>query len=211
MIPSSIVAPRLVSTAVLAFALAGCALLGGSRTEAPSLFALEATFDGVPARDTPAPMILIAEPMARPGYDSARMVYVTRPYELRFFARHEWVSPPAQMLAPLLATALERGGRFRAVQSPSDVAAAFRLETEILALQQEFTVQPSQVRFALRAQLIDLAERRVVGSGDFEAVEAAASDDPYGGVVAAQHAVTRVLGDLAKWCEAHAPRRDASD
>lgn len=211
MIPSSSAAARLVSTAVLAFALAGCALLGGSRTQAPSLFALEATFDAVPAHGTPPLTILVAAPVARPGYDSARMVYVTRAYELRFFARHEWVGPPAQMLALLLAEALERGGRFRTVQSPSDVAPEFRLETEILALQQEFTLQPSQVRFALRAQMVDVAEHRVVGSEDFEAVEPAPSDDPYGGVVAANRAVARVLEDLAKWCDARAPGRDGLD
>lgn len=211
MIPASTAAPRLLSTAVLAFALAGCAPLGGSRAEAPSLFALEATFDAAPARDLHASTILIAEPVARPGYDSARMVYVTRAFELRFFARHEWVAPPAEMLAPLLAAALEGGGGFRAVQSPSDVAPTFRLETEILALQQEFTESPSQVRLALRARLIDVAERRVVGSRDFEAVEAAPSDDPYGGVVAAHDAVTRALGDLAQWCDAHAHGRDAAN
>ena len=197
---------KLVPTAVLAFALAGCSALGLARTEAPSLFTLEATFDGVPRRGADAPAILVAAPVARPGYDGARMVYVTRAYEVRFFARHEWVAPPAQMLAPLLVEALERVGRFRAVQSPADVVPAYRLETEIITLQQEFTLQPSQTRFALRAQLVDVAERRVVATEEFEAVERAPSDGPYGGVVAANHAVARVLDDLAKWCDAHAPR-----
>ena len=191
--------------AVLAFALAGCAALGLARTEAPSLFALEATFEGVPRRDAGAPAILVAAPVARPGYAGPRMVYVTRAYEVQFFARHEWVAPPAQMLAPLLVEALERTGRFRAVQTSADIVPALRLETEIVALQQEFTQQPSQARFALRAQLVDVAKRRVVATEEFEAAEPAPSDDPYGGVVAANSAVTRVLGDLAKWCDAHAP------
>ena len=200
-----------MSAAALAFALAGCTVLGLARTEAPILFTLEAASDGAPQRGAAAQAILVAAPVARPGYDGARMAYVTRAFEVQFFARHEWVAPPGQMLAPLLVEALERGGRFRAVQSPADVAPAFRLETEIIALQQEFTLQPSQTRFALRAELVDVAERRVVAAEEFEAVEPAPSDGPYGGVVAANHAVARVLGDLAKWCEAHAPRPAARD
>lgn len=198
--------------AALAFALAGCTIPGLARTEAPSLFTLEAaTLDGVPRLGAAAQVILVAAPVARPGYEDARMAYVTRAHEVRFFARHEWVAPPAQMLAPLLVESLERGGRFRAVQSSADVVPAFRLETEIIALRQEFTLRPSQTRFALRAQLVDVAGRRVVAAEEFGAVEPAPSDSPYGGAVAANHAVARVLGDLASWCDARLPRPTALD
>jgi cholesterol transport system auxiliary component len=202
---------KLVPAALAAFALAGCTVLGLPRAEAPKLFTLGATFDGVAPRGEPAQAILVAASAARPGYDSVRMVYVTRAYELQFFARHEWVAPPAQMLTPLLVEALERGGKFRAVQSPAHVVPALRLETEIIALQQEFTVRPSQIRFVLRAGLVDVAKRRVVAIEEFEAVEPAPSEDPYGGVVAANHAVSRVLGELAKWCEGRAPSPTAVD
>jgi cholesterol transport system auxiliary component len=110
------------------------------------------------------------------------------------------------MLAPLLVEALERGGRFRAVQSAADVSSPFLLETEIVALQQEYTVQPSVARFALRAQLVDTVERRVLAAEEFEAVEPSPSEDPYGGVVAANRAVARVLGDLARWCGTYTPQ-----
>ncbi len=202
---------KLVPAAVLACAVVGCTVLGLPRGEAPSLFTLGATSDSAPPAGAPTQAILVAPPVARSGHDSARMVYVTRAYEIRFFARHEWVAPPAQMLAPLLAEALERGGRFRAVQSTADVAPAFRLETEIVALQQEFTAQPSQTRLVLRVQLIDMAERRVLAAEQLEAVETAPSDDPYGGVVAANRAAARVLADLATWCDAHAPRPAAAN
>lgn len=196
---------KLVPAALLGFALTGCTVFGLARGEAPSLFTLEASFAGAPRPGAPAPAILVAAPVARPGYDGARMVYVTRAYEIQFFAHHEWVAPPAQMLAPLLVEALERGGRFRALQSPAEVLPAFRLETEIVALQQEFTLQPSQARFKLRAQLVDVARHRVLAAEEFEATEPAPSDGPYGGVVAANRTVARVLADLAKWCDAHAP------
>jgi cholesterol transport system auxiliary component len=128
---------------------------------------------------------------------------VTRAYQIDYFARHQWVEPPARMLAPLLADALERGGRFRVVGGGEASAAPLRLETEIIALQQEFDVgpgQPSQVRFTLRARLLGGGERRLLAAAAFEAVEPSPSEDPYGGVIAANRAVARVLDDLVAWC-----------
>jgi cholesterol transport system auxiliary component len=50
-------------------------------------------------------------------------------------------------------------------------------------------------------------EQRVVASAAFEAVEGAPSDDPYGGVIAANRAVDRVLDEVAVWCSENAIRR----
>jgi len=198
---------KAAALAALAVTLAGCALLASPGAAPPSLFALDPSRARAGPRDAAAQLIGIAAPSARAGFDGPRMAYVTRPYELHFFARHQWVEPPARMLAPLLAEALERDGRFDASQTGENLAAALRLDTEIVALQQEFSAHPSQVRFTLRAQLLDLAARRVLASAAFEAVEAAPSDDPYGGVVAANRAVARVLDEVATWCGDNAPRR----
>ena len=198
---------KTASLAALAFTLAGCALLTSPGAAPPRVFALDPPREIARPRDVAAQTIALAPPGARAGFDGPRMAYVTRPYELEFFAQHQWVESPARMLAPLLAEALERNGRFDAAQSGESLAAALRLETEIVTLQQEFTAHPSQVRFVLRARLLDLAERRVLAGAVFEAVEAAPSDDPYGGVVAANRAVARVLEEVATWCGDNVPRR----
>jgi ABC-type uncharacterized transport system auxiliary subunit len=88
------------------------------------------------------------------------------------------VDTPARMLAPLLVQALGASSRFPPVRSGAGVNGALRLETEITTLQQEFTVRPSRVRFALRAQLVDVAEHRIVATTDLEAVEESPFDDP---------------------------------
>jgi len=194
---------KLALFAPLALVVAGCTLLAPVGSVQPSLFAL-APWDGsVPSGDAAVQSIAVAPPVARPGFDGPRMAYVTRPYEIQFFARHQWVDPPARMLAPLLAEALERAGRFHATQAGESIVPALRLETEIVALQQEFTARPSQVRFTLRAWLVDLPQGRVLATSTFEAVETATSDDPYGGVVAANRAVARVLAELSSWCVEH--------
>ena len=201
--------------AALGVAIASCALPLPEKAEPPARFVIEAAVGPAAAspstgEDTPraapgagargaadGPVLLIAPTVAGPAFDGARMLYVTRAYEVKSFAHSEWADAPARMLAPLIAQALEREGGFRTVQGPSGALATLRLDTELLALQQEFTQQPSRVRFALRAQLVDLASRRLVATYELEAVEDAPSDDPYGGVVAASRAVTRVLRDLA--------------
>ena len=190
---------------ILAVACSGCGLLAPVRVEPSSIFALEATIANSAPKDALGQPLVVAVPQARPAFDSARMVYVSKTYEVRFFAKNQWVDTPARMLAPLLVQALGTSGRFQAVRSGAGVDAALRLETEITALQQEFTVVPSRVRFGLRAQLVDLAEHRIVAVTDLESVEQAPSDDPYGGVVAANRALQRLLPELSSWCEQSAP------
>ena len=198
MMQARLLRSKLAPLALLA--LSGCALFASPADAPPSLFALVPWSESDQPRQLAAQTLEIAPPGARPGFDAARMAYVTRPFEIQYFARHQWVEAPASMLAPLLGDAIERGRSFQAVRSGDGAAASLRLETEIVALQQEFTAQPSRVRFTLEARLLDGLERRVLAAAAFEAVEPAPSEDPYGGVIAANRAVARVLEQVAKWC-----------
>lgn len=154
-----------------------------------------------PIAPTTAPMLVVNVPRAAAGFDSARIIYTRQPQRLEYFARSEWVDTPARMLAPLMVTALAERGAFRAVvQAPSTAVGDLRLDTLVLRLQQEFGAPPSRVRFTLRAQLIDDKTHRVMASRDFEAAASAASEDPAGGVAAAQIAVQAVIGELSAFC-----------
>jgi cholesterol transport system auxiliary component len=48
--------------------------------------------------------------------------------------------------------------------------------------------------------LVDLNDRRVIAGREFEEVEAAAADNAYAGVAAANRALERLLGRLAEFC-----------
>ncbi|HEU4385028.1 MAG TPA: ABC-type transport auxiliary lipoprotein family protein [Anaeromyxobacteraceae bacterium] len=179
--------------------LAACVSVGAQKPEAVELYALDVDF-GPPAAAGTGPALAVPAPRAAPGFDSARLVYLRRPLELRHYARADWAEPPARMIGLLLVRALERTGRFQAVvAAPGGVAAGLRLETEVVRLQQEFTESPSRVRFTLRAQLADLGAGKVLGTRELEAVEPAPSEDAYGGVQAANRAVRRVLMEAASW------------
>ena len=86
------------------------------------------------------------------------------------------------------------------VNPPHAAAGELRLDTEIIRLQHEFATAPSRVRFTLRATLVDEKARRVLARREFDAAIPAASDDPRGGVVAANRAVQTVLENLAAFC-----------
>jgi cholesterol transport system auxiliary component len=128
------------------------------------------------------------------------MVYLTQPYTLGYYANHHWVDTPPRMLMPLLAEAMERTGWFRSVlQMPTSLPGDYRLDVDITQLQQEFLQRPSQVRLRLRAHLVELRAPRLLEQRTFEVTEPAASDDPYGGVVATNRALGRLLADIAAW------------
>ena len=190
---------------VLAFA-GGCAGLTPAATATqPSFYALDSVMagTGTALHDATrnAPTLLVSPPRAAAGYDSQRILYVRQPHKLEYFAHSEWIDSPARMLAPLLVTALSRGDGFRVVVPAQGSASAdLRLDTEVLVLRQEFEGTPSRVRFVLRAALVGDATRRIVASRDFETLVAAPSEDPYGGVQAANRAVQRVLAELSDFC-----------
>ncbi|MGZ3238923.1 MAG: ABC-type transport auxiliary lipoprotein family protein [Burkholderiaceae bacterium] len=148
-----------------------------------------------------APTLVLGTLRAAAGFDSAQMVYLRQPHKLEYFRESQWVNAPAVMLSPLIAAALEANGAFGAVvQTPTSVPGQFRLELEIIRLQQEFTSLPSREHFTLRAHLLNPTTRKVLAWREFDAIVPAASDDPYGGVMAANQAVRTVIAELAAFC-----------
>lgn len=144
--------------------------------------------------------LLVAVPRARAGFDTQRMGYMLRPHELLYFATSQWADTPTRMLAPLLARVLEQSGQWEAVaQMPTSVRGNYRVDLDDLALRQEFLDRPSQVRLQAHVQLIDLQRQCVLATRHFEVLASAPSDDPYGGVLAANQAVANLLEDLVGW------------
>lgn len=192
----------------------GCGGLNPKSASPPSFYSLDAagTDAAGAARSRPAairapsaanaaPTLIVNPPHAAAGFDSRRIVYVRELHKLEYFAHSEWVDTPARMLAPLIVAALENGGAFRAVVlTPSAASGEFRLDTEIVRLQHEFGTGPSRVRFTLRAYLVEVKSRRVLASREFDASVPASSDNPYGGVLAANRAIQTVLGEMSAFC-----------
>jgi len=188
--------------------MAGCAALQPPRMESPALYLLGAP----PAAATKRPqrdlVLAVNPPSARPGFDTAQIAYVRQSHKLDYYVKNRWADTPSRMLAPLLAQALEQAGSFRAVvRTTNPVPADLRLDTELIRLLQDFTTQPSRVQLTLRVQLYDLGRKKLLAAREFDDIENATSDDAYGGVIAANRVLARVLGQLTDFCVAESGNR----
>lgn len=190
---------RLIVSGLALLAISACSLLQPITPPFPNFYVLE----GISGKTSPpapasAPTLIVSPPHAAAGFDSQRMIYLREPYKLEHFAQNEWIEPPARLLAPLIVDAIVRTGAFRAVVlTPSTAAGDFRLDSEIIRLQQDFRSRPGSVRLTLRATLIDENTRRVVAWREFDQSVATKSEDPYGGVIAANRALQDTLEKLA--------------
>lgn len=190
-----------VSCVLLLLVTSGCiSFRGGSEAVHTYQLSLEGGQREVHAADGNSPVVQLSPPQAEPGFETPRMVYLKRPYELEYFATNQWADTPANMVAPLLARSLSQSGLWRdVVLLPSLVAGDYRLDLYGFALQQEFLQQPSRVRVTALAQLVDLKQSMIVGMQRFETTEPAPSENAYGGVVAANRAVALLLDQLTGW------------
>ncbi len=198
------------SCVLLALVTSGCiSFRGGSEAAHTYQLSLEGVQREMHAADANSPVVQLSPPQAEPGFETPRMVYLKRPYELEYFAANQWADTPANMVAPLLAQSLSQSGIWRdVVLLPSLVPGDYRLDVYGFALQQEFFQQPSRVRVTARAQLVDLKLSTIVGMQRFEAIEPAPTENAYGGVVAANRAVAALLDQITAWlreCVGHSP------
>ncbi len=196
--------PRLACIGVLFVITAGCVSLPRDEQKPVHTFLLtqetaisESGFNGV---KPPGGVMVIGVPQAQPGFDSPRMAYTQRPFEVQYYATNQWAETPPRMLMPLLIQTMERHVVARAVVPlPSSVRGDYRLDVDQVLLVQEFAMPPSRARVGFRAQLLKLPDHAVLGSRSFEAIESAISEDAYGGAVAANRALNKLMDELGSW------------
>lgn len=190
-----------VACAVLVVTATGCL---SPLTDSPEIHTYQLGFEGLSSEVRPeqmsGPVLLVSPPQSEPGFETQRMVYLKRPYELEYFSFNQWADTPVRMFAPLLVHALNQSGAWRAViPLPSEIPGDYRIVIYGFRLQQEFLQQPSRVRIKVRLQLVDLKESKIIGTRAFETLENALSDNAYGGVLAANRAVASMLDQIVLW------------
>lgn len=200
----------------LGAALAGVLALAGciSAPQAPPAevtHTLGVTMESAASVPSPdAPTLMVADTTAAAGYATSAMVYRDAPHVLRRFARHRWVDAPAQLIGSALRTGL--AGQGVAVLMPAGgVHPDYRLASELVMLEQDFTATPSRVVLAVRLQLVNMHARRSVATRTVHLVRAAPSDDPAGGAAATNALVAELVATAhALWREAIGSQRPDS-
>ena len=126
------------------------------------------------------------------------MRYIQKPFELESFVHNAWVSSPASMIYPLMVQSLQRTGYFYAVASgPYVDKADYRLDTQIISLQQSFLKKPSVEELVVKAMLTHVDDNRIVASRIFRQQVNCPIDTPYGGVLAANKATQAFTAELS--------------
>jgi cholesterol transport system auxiliary component len=178
--------------------IAGCSLILPPKPE-PATAVLDKIPDHVPTRAARSATLLVRLPEASAAYDTTRMAYTVKSYQLAYFRDNQWAGTPAQMIQPLLVQTLQRTGLFRAVLSPPEFEPpTYMLRTEIQELIQDYTTNPPVLRLRLRLQLFDMSGRPIAGR-DVVEQETMVDAVPYAGVVAANEAVANALRGAAEF------------
>lgn len=144
--------------------------------------------------------LLVPEPISSPLYSTTQIAYTHRPYQVSYFAKNRWIESPSAMIQAVMIQALQNNHYYRAIISTPYVGRyQYVLSTQLLQLQQDFSRTPSVVRFKLRAQLIRMIDGQVMATREFSSIESTSQDTPYGGVVAANRAVSKVTRALVEF------------
>jgi cholesterol transport system auxiliary component len=178
--------------------LTGCSLLSPPRPE-PATAILSKLPYLMPRESRDAPTLLVLRPQISSAYDTTRMAYSVKPYQLAYFRDNQWAATPAQMIQPLLARTLQQTGFFREILSPPESGhVSYVLRTEITELLQDYTVSPPVLRLTLHLQLFDTSGQAVAGHQISEQ-ETMRDATPYGGVNAANDALAKALLEAAQF------------
>jgi cholesterol transport system auxiliary component len=144
--------------------------------------------------------LFVSPPEALRGYDGIKMNYSTQAFEVKSFAHHAWLGAPALMIQPLLTQSLQSSGYFKAVSSGiySDKT-DYRLDSQLLMLQQNFMTKPSRVFLVMKLVFNDTRNNQVIASKIFQYRIPCPQETPYGGVLAANQAVKQFTADAVKF------------
>ncbi|BCA96361.1 hypothetical protein TUM19329_27220 [Legionella antarctica] len=151
--------------------------------------------------------LLVTSPEAVAGYQTEQMLYVQKPFQIEAFAKNAWISPPADMLYPLLVQSLQRTGYFYAVaSSPHNEKTDYRLDTHLLTLDQSFLKKPSVIELVVKLVLTRTDNNKVIASRIISLQTPCPMDTPYGGVLAANRASHQFTASAADFVISHIKR-----
>lgn len=179
----------------------GCSVFSPVKTDPTNTYILNTLPRPIVKKYAPRINIMVMEPEANSLYETTQMAYSTQPYKIAYFSKNNWADTPAQMLQSLLVQTLQDTHHFHSVGVPSALGHYdYVLSTQLQNFEQRFFGRMSEMVVTVRVQVIRVATNQVVAAKQFSVTEMAPENTPYGGVVAANQAVAKVLGQMAQFC-----------
>ena len=190
------------SLLVLALALTGCVNFG-EQPNAPAVvyFVLNDTTPAATAVpvQADAPTLLVLDTTTGSFYDTDQLIFSRSAGTRGQYQFARWTERPGKRFADLMRTRLDRQGAWHVSAAGGYVRGDLLLDSELVEFYHDAASEPGQVRLALRAELVDLKQRKLLGRHVFEQEVALARYDAAGAAEASSLAVSRALDELTAW------------
>lgn len=144
--------------------------------------------------------LLILDTTATGYYDHESLVYSRAPGTRGQYQYARWTERPGKRFSDLLQKRLATQSGFASVSiAGGQVRGDLVLDTELSEFYHEAEASPGSVHVQLRAELIDLKSRKLLGRQWFERRVPVASYDAAGAAKGFNQATTGVLDDVVAW------------
>ena len=181
--------------------LSSCSFLSPVNVGPDSGFVINTAPDHVIQSHRGSGVLLVMTPDTNPLFDTTRIAFTARPYQISYYANSHWAESPANMLSPLLMQTLQKSHHFKTVIAPPFAGQyTYALRTEIKTLLIDYTRRMPVLQMTLQEQLISPVSGRLISARDFTTSVPLHHKSPYGAVVAANQAASRLLAEIAVWC-----------
>ncbi|HEY9100028.1 MAG TPA: ABC-type transport auxiliary lipoprotein family protein [Thiobacillus sp.] len=185
-----------------AFALAGCVNLGGQK-DVPAVvyYVLSDTAPVVKnaAVRPDAPTLLVLDTTTASFYDTDQLVFSRNPDTRGQYQLARWTERPGKRFANLMRTRLDQQNAWRVSAAGGYVRGDVLLDTELVEFYHDASSNPGHLRLVLRAELIDLKKRTLLGMRSFEQYVPLSTYDAAGAAKASNLAISRTLDELTAW------------
>lgn len=187
----------------MALLLAGCINFAERSEKSPEVVNYVLNDRAAPTSRTPvragAPLLLVLDTTAGGFYDTDQIAFSRTPSTRAYYQFARWTDRPGKRFAELMRAHLDRQGAYRVAAAGGYVLGDLLLDTELIDFYHDASSEPGTMRLVLRAELIDLRQRTLLGRQTFEQQVPLARFDAAGAAAAADVAVGQALDALTDW------------
>jgi ABC-type uncharacterized transport system auxiliary subunit len=119
---------------------------------------------------TPSDVLYISPMQANAPFDSNKMYYSPKPFELDSFGYSQWVSLPTDMLMQSITKKVLLSCAYKGVVTSNALADSnYRLVTKLISLRQKVNTESgtAEVNLVIYSELIDLERNSIISSNVF--------------------------------------------
>ena len=146
-----------------------------------------------------APTLLVLDTTTTSFYDTDQLIFSRSAGTRGQYQLARWTERPGKRFASLMRARLDQQSVWRVSAVGGYVSGDVLLDTELVEFYHDASRNPGHMRLELRAELVDLKKRSLLGRRVFAQNVPLATYDAAGAAMASNLAVSRALDDLGVW------------